>query len=906
LLIRSAPTCSARLLTRPAALVILLAGGLAAACGSSSVTNVTAPDGSRCAASVTADPVTVVPDGGTVTVAIAAERECTWSARSDASWLLLRQTSGQGEATVSATVARNEQPVSRSAALTVNDQRLTITQQPRPCDLSLQGFAGTVPFAGGTGTVRVTTIAGCAWTATSSAPWLLVQTPTGSGTADVRFNALANDGPAREAGITIAGQTTVITQAAVVVAPVCTYAINSQSQAFPVSGGTGSVTVSTPSDCEWTATGGTSWVRLLTTSGNGPGQAQYQVDPNPTTQARQATLTIAGRVHTVTQSGLTCTYAVSPPNASFSASGGTGSLQVNTLGGCTWNASSNAGWIVVGTPSGNGTGQVSYQVLPNTFANGRSGTITVGGQTHTVTQAAPCTYAIDPPSATYTAAGGQGTLSLATGAGCTWTATSSVPWITVGNPSGTGPADVGYAVAANTGTTLRSGTVTIAGQTHAVTQAAPCTYAIVPPSATSTAASGQGTVSLTTGAGCTWTATSSAPWITVGSPSGTGSASVGYAVAANTPTTPRSGTVTIGGQTHTVTQAGALPTCTYTINPTSATYAAGGGQGTEALTTGPTCALTATSSATWITVGSPTGSVSAGVGFAVADNTTTTPRSGTVTIGGQAHTVTQAGALPTCTYTINPTSAAYAAGGGQGTVALTTGPTCAWTATSSATWITVGSPSGTGSAGVGYAVAANTTTTPRSGTVTIGGQTHTVTQAGAIVCTYSVSPGSVTVAASASQGSVTLTTQASCAWTATSNVTWLTLVPGPASGAGTTTVGYSIAANTATTQRVGTLTIGGQTHTVTQAGAIVCAYAITPEERTFGSSGGPGTIELTTEPSCTWNAIASAGWVTVLNPDGTGSAEIAYSVSASGGTRLATVTVGGQSHRITQTSMAGP
>jgi hypothetical protein len=819
LLIRSAPTCSARLLTRPAALVILLAGGLAAACGSSSVTNVTAPDGSRCAASVTADPVTVVPDGGTVTVAISAERECTWSARSDASWLLLRQTSGQGEATVSATVARNEQPVSRSAALTVNDQRLTITQQPRPCDLSLQGFAGTVPFAGGTGTVRVTTIAGCAWTATSSAPWLLVQTPTGSGTADVRFNALANDGPAREAGITIAGQTTVITQAAVVVAPVCTYAINSQSQAFPVSGGTGSVTVSTPSDCEWTATGGTSWVRLLTTSGNGPGQAQYQVDPNPTTQARQATLTIAGRVHTVTQSGLTCTYAVSPPNASFSASGGTGSLQVNTLGGCTWNASSNAGWIVVGTPSGNGTGQVSYQVLPNTFANGRSGTITVGGQTHTVTQAAPCTYAIDPPSATYSAAGGQGTLSLATGAGCTWTATSSVPWITVGNPSGTGAAVVGYAVAANTGATLRSGTVSRAGRTHAVTQAAPCTYAIVPPSATYTAASGQGTVSLTTGAGCTWTATSSAPWITVGSPSGTGSASVGYAVAANT---------------------------------------------------------------------------------------TTTPRSGTVTIGGQTHTVTQAGALPTCTYTINPTSAAYAAGGGQGTVALTTGPTCAWTATSSATWITVGSPSGTGSAGVGYAVAANTTTTPRSGTVTIGGQTHTVTQAGAIVCTYSVSPGSVTVAASASQGSVTLTTQAGCAWTATSNVTWLTLVPGPASGAGTTTVGYSIAANTATTQRVGTLTIGGQTHTVTQAGAIVCAYAITPEERTFGSSGGPGTIELTTEPSCTWNAIASAGWVTVLNPDGTGSAEIAYSVSASGGTRLATVTVGGQSHRITQTSMAGP
>jgi hypothetical protein len=719
------------------AFVSLLGAVLAAACGSSSVTNVTAPDNTRCAASVTADPVTVVPDGGTVTVTIAAERECTWSARSDASWLLVRRTSGQGNDTVAATVSRNEQPVSRSASLTVNDQRLTITQQPRPCDLSLQGLAGTIPFTGGTGTMRVTTIAGCAWTATSSAPWLLVQTSAGSGTADIRFDVLANDGPAREATITVAGQTTIISQAAVVTAPVCTYTIDSQAQAFPVSGGPGSVTVSTLPDCAWTATGGTSWVTLLTTSGNGPGDARYQVSANTTTQARQTTLTIAGRVHTVTQPGLPCTYAISPPSASFPASGGTASLQVSTPGGCSWSASSNAGWIVVGTANGSGPAQISYQVQANTFATSRTGTITVGGQTHAITQAGappPCTYSLDPVSRAFEAAGGPGTVTVNTpGDHCSWTAVSNDAWITVASSSGSGTTTISYTVADHIGTSQRSGTITIGGQTHTVTQAGappPCTYAIDPTSAAYPAAGGQGTVSLTTGPTCAWTATSSAPWIIVGNPSGSGPTGVGYAVAANTTTTQRTGTVTIGGQVHTVTQDGTPAPCTYSISPASATYDAAAVQGSVSLTTGPTCAWTATSSAPWITVATPAGTGPAGVGYTVAANTSITQRTGTVTIGGQVHTVTQAGAPPPCTYTLDPTSATYGAAGGQLMVTVNTGPTCGWTAVSSQSWVTVGTPSsGTGTGAFTYTVAPNTATAQRTATVTVAGQTHTITQA---------------------------------------------------------------------------------------------------------------------------------------------------------------------------------
>jgi YD repeat-containing protein len=62
-----------------------------------------------------------------------------------------------------------------------------------------------------------------------------------------------------------------------------------------------------------------------------------------------------------------------------------------------------------------------------------------------------------------------------------------------------------------------------------------------------------------------------------------------------------------------------------------------------------------------------------------------------------------------------------------------------------------------------------------------------------------------------------VTAGAGCAWTAVSNAGWITVTSG-ASGTGNGTVGYSVAANGGSDQRQGTVTIAGQTFTVTQAG----------------------------------------------------------------------------------------
>jgi parallel beta-helix repeat protein len=90
---------------------------------------------------------------------------------------------------------------------------------------------------------------------------------------------------------------------------------------------------------------------------------------------------------------------------------------------------------------------------------------------------------------------------------------------------------------------------------------------------------------------------------------------------------------------------------------------------------------------------------------------------------------------PTCIYSLTPTSQGFAVGGGTDTVTVETGSKCAWTATSNVSWITNIDPaSGTGgTTAVSYTVARNPGP-PRTGTITIGNQTFTVTQ-GALPCT---------------------------------------------------------------------------------------------------------------------------------------------------------------------------
>ena len=79
--------------------------------------------------------------------------------------------------------------------------------------------------------------------------------------------------------------------------------------------------------------------------------------------------------------------ALSPAGGTASSSGGdTGRFSVIPAGECSWSAVPNQGWLHAFSSGGSGNGTVNYYADPNPNPAFRTGSITVAGQTFTVTQ----------------------------------------------------------------------------------------------------------------------------------------------------------------------------------------------------------------------------------------------------------------------------------------------------------------------------------------------------------------------------------------------------------------------------------------------------------------------------------------------------------------------------------------
>src|SRR4029079_17192229 len=125
--------------------------------------------------------------------------------------------------------------------------------------------------------------------------------------------------------------------------------------------------------------------------------------------------------------------------------------------------------------------------------------------------------------------------------------------------------------------------------------------------------------------------------------SGNGNGTVHYTVQENVSTTQRSGDATIAGKTFHITQAGAAPpSCTFQLQPTSASFPSTGGHGeVEVNTNLPDCQWDASSDDSWIHIAAAPKSVSGdgGVGYNV-DANGGAQRVGHLTIAGMSFAVT--------------------------------------------------------------------------------------------------------------------------------------------------------------------------------------------------------------------------------------------------------------------------
>lgn len=595
-----------------------------------------------------------------------------------------------------------------------------------------------------------------------------------------------------------------------------------------------------------------------------------------------------------------CSYSINPTNQTFTIAGGSGSFNVTAVNGCAWTAVTNGSpWLTLtGNGTGTGNGAVAFTVAANS-GPARNATITVNGQVFTVTQTSGCNYSISPTGANnVSAAGVTGSFSLMTSNNaCLWAASSNVPWITVTNQTGSGSGTINYTVAANTGP-MRNGTITVNGEIFNVTQASGCSYALSSPGANFGAAAAGGNFNVTAGTGCTWTATSSASWVTINSgASGNGNGAVLFMVQANTGPS-RTATITVDTKTYTITQAEG---CTYTLSATSANNVAAAGAVINVTVTASnnTCSWTTTANVPWITInsGSP-GTGSGTVQFTVAANTGPA-RTGTLTIAGTTYTVNQASG---CTFTLSLPDASFDAAGGTGSFSVTSNnPGCTWTATTTSSWIRVisGTP-GTGNGTVSYTVQANVSPR-RVGVITVNGIDFIITQANG--CSYSLpATPSQTISAAGGTGSFTVNTGAACPWTVASNASWITITSS-ANNTSSGMVNFTVAANNGPL-RIGTITAGGKTYTITQDNG--CTFTLSPASSDVVAAGGSITVAVTASNiGCTWTSTVSSGaasWITINgNAGGTGDGSVRLTIAANTGPlRTGIVTIANRTFTVIQ------
>jgi subtilisin-like proprotein convertase family protein len=221
-----------------------------------------------------------------------------------------------------------------------------------------------------------------------------------------------------------------------------------------------------------------------------------------------------------------------------------------------------------GAPTGS-TLAAFYGSAPNGFwrlyavddAGNNVGSIAGGWTINLTTSTTACDYTLNPSTQAFPTTGGNGTFSISMATGCSWTAVSSSPFVSVTSAAaGDASGSVSFSVQPNFGGP-RTGTITVSNgvlsKQFQVQQPSGCPTNLDQTAVNFGPSGGTGSVNVTAGGVCSYLATSNAAWTQITSPTQNGNGSVTFNVAPNSSAQARSATVTVSGRTFTVNQAGA-------------------------------------------------------------------------------------------------------------------------------------------------------------------------------------------------------------------------------------------------------------------------------------------------------------------------------------------------------------
>ena len=331
--------------------------------------------------------------GGSVTINVATQSGCAWTALGGASWLPITAATGSGNGVITLSAAANTVGGTQGASVSVAGLQAYITQPATPCVYALSQEQITAPAGGAAGTIGVTS--SCPIIVSSNATWITAA-PFGSFT---NYIVAVNDGTSqRSATLTIGTQPVSVVQAG-----------NSEQPLILISGqitagsvGLAGVTITLTGSQVQTATTDSKGYYAFTVLANGnytatPTLSGYTIVPPSQTFNGVSTDQTASFT-------ATCTINVNPLSIYLdSTSQSAPPLTVVASPGCSWTAVSSASFVTITSGiSGNGNGLVTFTVPANNTGADLSGTLNVGGQTIAITQRqTAATFADVTPSSYY-------------------------------------------------------------------------------------------------------------------------------------------------------------------------------------------------------------------------------------------------------------------------------------------------------------------------------------------------------------------------------------------------------------------------------------------------------------------------------------------------------------------------
>ena len=235
---------------------------------------------------------------------------CSWTARSDTSWVRL---TGPGSSGITNTIGNGAVVYEFEANSSVGSRNATITIAPGVtfrlqqdgtiCDVTF-GNAGLV-FGPGGGTDFINVQSGCLWTAKPDVSWIrFLDAPTayyaqGNGAGRIRITVDSNPAITQRTGtVTVGSKQFTVVQGG----GNCSYSVTPGFANFPVNGGVSTFRVNTPEGCVWNAIPNEPWVSVLPGAGNGPTTVTVSAGFNNTGIERSAVVTLQGTTFGVVQS----------------------------------------------------------------------------------------------------------------------------------------------------------------------------------------------------------------------------------------------------------------------------------------------------------------------------------------------------------------------------------------------------------------------------------------------------------------------------------------------------------------------------------------------------------------------------------------------------------------------------